>query len=206
MYISAAFRIEDKLKLASFIQEHPFAMLITHDGAAPFASHLPMLLRQEDGVHGMLFSHMARANSQWKHFHSGAEVLAIFHGPHAYISPAWYEATPAVPTWNYAAVHVYGIPKMIEDHHRIVSLLGETVSAFDATGNDQIPAEYRDKMIQGIVAFELCITRIEGKFKLNQNRSVEDSLGVIKHLSASPDQEDQRVAELMRQECGPFTA
>ena len=118
MYIPPAFRIEDASKLAAFIQQYSFATLVTHDGAAPFASHLPMLFHPQAGGHGTLLSHMARANPQWRHFASGAEVLAIFHGPHNYISPSWYQTGPAVPTWNYATVHAYGVPAVINERDR----------------------------------------------------------------------------------------
>jgi transcriptional regulator len=107
MYIPPAFRVEDFGKLTAFIQQHSFATVVTHDGSAPFASHLPMLFRPEIGERGTLVSHMARANPQWKHFTAGIEVLAVFHAPHTYISPSWYQSGPAVPTWNYAAVHAY---------------------------------------------------------------------------------------------------
>src|SRR6187402_1806535 len=103
MFIPPAFRVDDPRKLAAFMQQHSFATLITSDGTAPFASHLPVLRRPEVGPHGTLVSHMARANPQWQHFAAGSEVLVVFHGPHTYISPAWYHIQPAVPTWNYAS-------------------------------------------------------------------------------------------------------
>jgi transcriptional regulator len=204
MYIPSAFRIEDVAKLAAFIQRHSFATLITSDGGTPFASHLPVLFRPEAGGHGTLVSHMARSNPQWQHFASGVEALTIFHGPHAYISPSWYATEPAVPTWNYAAVHAYGVPCPITDYARIVQLLQETVSLFEASRDTpwpgELPADYRDKLIQGIVAFEIPVSRIEGKFKLGQNRSSADLQGVFDALSGSDDAESRAVAELMRAE------
>ena len=205
MYIPPTFRIEDAAKLAAFIQQHSFATLVTHDATAPFASHLPMLFRPDGGAHGTLLSHMARANPQWQHFASGGEALAIFHGPHTYISPSWYQAELAVPTWNYATVHAYGIPKIITDHERVVSLLRDLVSAYESSfeqpWSGNLPDEYRDKMIHGIVAFEIPITRIEGKFKLGQNRPTVDVQGVFDALSRSADADDQAVARLMLTEC-----
>src|SRR4051812_47202497 len=123
MYIPNAFRIEDPSKLTAFIQRYSFATFITHDGAGPCASHLPMLFWPGAGDHGTLVSHMARANPQWQHFSSGSEVLVIFHGPHSYISPSWYQTEPAVPTWNYATVHAYGVPTICHENERVVSLL-----------------------------------------------------------------------------------
>ncbi len=201
MYIPAAFRVEDADKLRALMRQHSFATLVTHDGAAPFASHLPMLLRPNVGVHGTLVSHMARANPQWKHFADGREALAVFHGPHAYVSPGWYETQPAVPTWNYAVVHAYGIPQIITDHDIVAALLRETIALFEAPQpkpwSGDLPPEYFEKMMQGIVAFEIPISRLEGKFKLGQNRSVADQQGVYDALRQSGDAESFALADLM---------
>jgi len=204
MYIPPAFRIEDKARLAAFLRQHGFATLITQDGAAPFASHLPMLFRPDLGEHGTLIAHMARANPQWQHFTDAREVLAIFHGPHGYISPSWYETAPAVPTWNYAVVHAYGVPAIFEDRDRIVALLRETINFYESSlkhpWSGELPPEYLDKMIHGIVAFEIPLTRLEGKFKLGQNRSAADLQGVYRALSESTHADDRALAELMRAE------
>ena len=148
---------------------------------------------------------MARANPQWQHFASGDEVLAIFHGPHSYISPSWYETELAVPTWNYATVHAYGAPTVISDHERVVSLLRETVSTYEASFEQpwpgDLPDELRDKLMQGIVAFEMPITRIEGKFKLGQNRPAADLRGVIDALSSADDADSRAIAQMMLAEC-----
>lgn len=205
MYIPPAFRVEDASKLAAFIQQHSFATLITHDGTAPFASHLPMLFRPDVGSHGTLVSHMARANPQWQHFASGGEVLAIFHGPHSYISPSWYQTELAVPTWNYATVHAYGVPTVFSEHERVFSLLRETVSAYEVSfaqpWRGDLPDEFRDKLMHGIVAFEIPVTRIEGKFKLGQNRPEADTQGVFDALSRSNDADSLAVARMMLTEC-----
>jgi transcriptional regulator len=204
MYIPSAFRIDDAGKLAAFIRRHSFATLVTHDGAAPFASDLPMLFHRDASNHGTLVAHMARANPQWRHFAAGGEALVIFHGPHSYISPSWYDNAPAVPTWNYATVHAYGIPAIIDEHERIVSLLHELVaaheSAFEQPWPGNLPDDFREKMIQGIVAFEIPITRIEGKFKLGQNRSAADLQGVFDALSRSDDPDSRALAQLMLEE------
>ena len=205
VYIPPSFRIDDAAKIAAFMRRYSFATLITNAGDAPFASHLPMLHRPGQGAHGVLASHMARANPQLRHFVSGREALAIFHGPHSYISPSWYQAKPAVPTWNYATVHAYGVPTIFDDHERIVSLLRELVSVYES-GFEQpwpgdLPDDYRDKMIQGIVAFEIPITRVECKFKLGQNRPAADMQGVFEALSRSGDAESQALAQLMLAEC-----
>jgi transcriptional regulator len=204
MYIPPAFRIEDKAKLAAFLRQYSFATLVTYDGAASFASHLPMLYHPDDGAHGKLVAHMARANPQWQHFAEGREALAIFHGPHAYISPSWYETAPAVPTWNYGVVHAYGVPAMIDNPERVAALLHETVALYESSfakpWPGELPDDYREKMVRGIVAFEIPLTRLEGKFKLGQNRSAEDQRGVFQVLSQSEHADDRALAELMRVE------
>jgi len=205
MYIPSSFRVEDANKIAAFMRHHSFATLVTDDGGAPFASHLPMLFRPESGSHGTLISHMARANPQWRHFDSGREALVVFHGPHSYISPSWYQTEPAVPTWNYAVVHAYGVPKAFSDHERVVSLLRETVSAYESPFErpwpGSLPDDYRNKLIQNIVAFEIPVTRIEGKFKLGQNRSAADTQGVFDARSRSTDADSRALARMMLTEC-----
>ncbi len=205
MYIPSAFRVENPEKLTRLIQQHGFATLITHDGHSSFASHLPVLYRPDSGPHGTLASHMARANPQWQHFASQQEVLVIFHGPHAYISPSWYQTQQAVPTWNYATVHAYGVPILITEHERFVALLRDTVSTYEASRPEPWPAElspeFRDKLMQAIVGFEIPVTRIEGKFKLGQNRPAADIQGVLHALSNSNNPFDRALADMMHTEC-----
>lgn len=201
MYTPAAFRMQDPKKLAEFMRAHSFATLLTHHDGELLASHLPVL---HDPDRNVLISHMARANPQWKHFNSEREVLVTFQGPHAYVSPAWYLTEQAVPTWNYAAVHVYGIPRILDNHERVVELLGHTVQTYEE-GRDNpwrynLSTEFRDKLIQSIVAFEIEITRIEGKWKLGQNRSQEDCQGVYNALSNSANSVHQQLASLMMDE------
>lgn len=185
----------------AFMRRHSFATLVTHDGQAPFATSVPVLVHESEGTHGTIVAHIARANPQWRHFASGQAVLVIFHGPHAYISPSWYETQPAVPTWNYATVHAYGVPQIITDHDRLVTMLHELVEAHEAGRENrwagEMPAEYRDKMVAGIVGFEIPVNRIEAKYKLSQGRSEADVKGVIAALSASSDQTEREVAEMM---------
>lgn len=204
MYIPPAFRIDDPARLAAFLRQHSFATFITNDGGVPFASHLPMLFRPDLGEHGTLIAHLARANPQWQHFSTGHEALAVFHGPHGYISPSWYATTPAVPTWNYAVIHAYGVPTVFEDPDRIALLLRETISFYESSFAQPwagvLPADYLDKMIRGIVAFEMPITRLEGKFKLGQNRSAADLQGVYQALSTSAHADDRALARLMASE------
>ncbi len=205
MYIPSAFRVEDAGKIAAFMQRHSFATLVTFGGSAPFASHLPMLFHPQAGQHGTLLSHMARANPQWRHFASGNEILAIFHGPHSYISPSWYQTEVAVPTWNYAAVHVYGVPTIFSGHEQVVSFLREIVSTYESSFERPWPGNlsesYRDKMMQNIVAFEIPSSRIEAKFKFGQNRPTADTQGVFDALSRADDADSRALANMMLAEC-----
>ena len=201
MYLPAHFRVDDLDKISEFIEAHSFATLISHDGAAPFATHLPLLFERTRGQLGTLIGHVARGNQQWKHLQNGDEVLAIFHGPHAYISPSWYRAELAVPTWNYAAVHAYGAPRLLDDaalDAQLSAMIVKYESGFAAPWPGDLPDDYRAKMRAAIVGFEIEITRLEGKFKLNQNRSAVDQQGVIAALENSPREEDRRVAEMMK--------
>ncbi|MFO1483408.1 MAG: FMN-binding negative transcriptional regulator [Verrucomicrobiaceae bacterium] len=202
MYSPDHFRVDDRATLHAFMQQHSFATIITHDGCIPHATHMPVLLEANQGQQGTLVSHMARANPQWKHFEDGREVLVIFTGPHAYVSPAWYASAPAVPTWNYTAVHAYGIPRLINDHDRFAQRLRDLVEFYESgregRWDGELPVEYRVKLMRGIVGVEIEITRLEGKFKLSQNRSPEDQQRVIAALSASADQTERETAEMMR--------
>lgn len=201
MYTPVHFQIDDRDTLNAFMRQHSFATIVSHDGNVPQATHMPVLLNPTQGSHGCLLSHMARANPQWRHF-SNTEVLVIFTGPHAYISPAWYVTEPAVPTWNYTAVHAYGIPRIVTDHDRFVQMLHDLVEFYEAERPNRwhytLPAEFRDGLMKGIVGIEIEITRLEGKFKLSQNRP-QDAPSVIAMLEKSPDQTDRDTAKMMKQ-------
>ena len=114
MYVPTAFAETDEGKLHEFMQAYSFGLLVSTHGGEPFATHLPFLLDRNAGPHGTLVGHMARANPHW-HDLEGQTVLAVFSGPHAYISPTWYESENVVPTWNYVAVHAYGICRLVND-------------------------------------------------------------------------------------------
>jgi transcriptional regulator len=203
MYIPAAFRETRPEVLHALIREHSFATLISQLDGQLFATHLPILLDAARGPHGTLVGHMARPNPHWHAFTAeGPESLAVFQGPHAYISPSWYVSELAVPTWNYSAVHVYGKPTVTEDPVRVRALLEETVGTFESGLPDQwstasVGDEYVTKLAQGIVAFEMPIVRLEGKRKLGQNRPVADMRGAAAGLEANGDAFGQAVARQM---------
>jgi transcriptional regulator len=204
MYIPPAFREERPEVVREIMKRFSFAVLVTHQDGAMSASHVPLLMEAGGGEHGMLIGHLARANEQWRHFREGAEALAIFQGPHAYISPSWYEAEAAVPTWNYVAIHAYGVPAIDEDPSVVRPYL-ETLVRTHEQGFERpwevgrLPEELIRNLMRGIVFFRMPVRRLEAKFKLNQNRSEADRRGVVEVLAQSDDEMDRQVAELMRQ-------
>jgi transcriptional regulator len=197
MYIPSHFEVTDPERLFPVIRDFSFATVVTHDGKAPFASHLPILL--DEAGEPRLLGHMARANPQWRHFENG-EALVIFQGPHGYISPSWYEGTKVVPTWNYVTVHAYGTAKLMDDD-ALVSVIDRTVAKYES-GRPQpwranLPAEFKDALMKAIVGFEIPIARMEGKFKLGQNRSAADTQGAVEGLRESGDPLDALLADWM---------
>jgi transcriptional regulator len=170
MYSPNYNRIEDRAQILAFMREHNFPILVT--GSGPLrASHLPVVVEERGGTL-VIDMHMARANPQWREF-SRDEVLVVFSGPHAYVSPRWYEEAERVPTWNYAAVHAYGVPRVVEDSNakrlsqrRLVERLDrEWLPKFD-----RLDAGYVERMLGAIVVFEIPVTRLETRWKLSQNR------------------------------------
>jgi transcriptional regulator len=201
MYIPNSFREDDRSLLHDLMRQHNFGILVTQRDGTPFATHLPFLLDAERGSHGTLLAHMARANPQWRDFAAGQAALVIFQGPHAYVSPSWYEVAPSVPTWNYAVIHAYGVPRIVEDRSALRQMLKTLVdtheSMFERPWRMELPEDYLDKMMHAIVGFEIAITRLEGKLKLSQNRGENDRQRVAEALAASGDPLGEGVAEMM---------
>jgi transcriptional regulator len=202
MYLPASFREERLDVLHDVIRRNSFATLVTDGEQGPFATHLPILLDATRGPFGTLRAHVARANPHWRLFASGKPSLAMFQGPHAYISPSWYASTTGmVPTWNYVAVHAYGIARVIENDDELRRLLIDTVGAYESSFAKPWTVEPQtlQNMMRGVVGFEIPIDRLEGKAKLGQNRTDPDRRGAIDALSGSGDAGGAAVAELMRQ-------
>ncbi|HEX9036825.1 MAG TPA: FMN-binding negative transcriptional regulator [Ktedonobacterales bacterium] len=201
MYIPPANAVNDPGALRDFIRRYSFATLITATDGAPVATHLPLLL-EDRGDQGALVGHLARGNPQWRAFDGRAEALVIFSGPHAYISPAWYETHPSVPTWNYMVAHVYGAPRVVEDEAAVRRHLLALITHFESGRAHPFEPSYEEDylrgMMRGVVAFELPIARIEGKFKLSQNRDATDRAHVTEALAASDAQDERGVAAAMR--------
>jgi transcriptional regulator len=204
MYIPPFNRVEDRLRIERFIAEHGFATVISESGGEMVASHLPVLFDPTPPDHGILRSHMARANPQWQQFTSEKEVLCIFPGPHAYISPSWYVSQHTVPTWNYATVHVYGRPTLVNEPSELGQIVQTTTEKYERLVSSQwrLPLSEREfaGMLKAIVGFEIRITRIEAKWKLGQNRSREDQASMLRALQASPDHAGRELAEFITAE------
>ena len=208
MYIPRHFAKDDRAALDALIRDYAFGLLITCDEGRPFATHIPFVFDAGAGENGTLLAHVSRANPHWRGFDGTREALAIFQGPHAYVSPSWYETKNAVPTWNYTAVHAYGRPRAMTEKEQTVGVLRRLIAEHEtkATGPwsmDGLPADYMDMMVKGIVAFEMPIDRLEGKFKLNQNKSEADRRGVARGLKAQADDPMAlEVARLVEAEIG----
>jgi transcriptional regulator len=201
MYIPTAFHETDQAKLFEFVEQNSFGLLVSQ-ADEPFATHLPFLLDRSRGPHGTLIGHLAKANPQWQQA-DGQKVLAVFSGPHAYISPTWYEADNVVPTWNYVAVHAYGTFRVIENQDILSGILRDFVARYEALlprpWSFDPASDFAIKMMKAVVGFQVEITRIEGKWKLNQNRPAEQRERVMSVLRTFSDENSQAIADLIVQ-------
>ena len=202
MYRPRHFDIDDVAVLHRFMREQSFVLLVTAPEGVPTASHIPLFLDTDSDGPDRLLGHVAKANTQWRDFDGETEAMAMFWGPHAYVSPNWYESEIMVPTWNYVTVHAYGKPKILAEPRDARDVLARLIDVYesDATGNwsmDRLPETFIEKMLDAIVAFEMPIGRLEGKFKLNQKNSAADREGVIEGLRGTGDPESLEVARLM---------
>ncbi len=199
MYSPAYNRIEDRAELLAFLRANDFALLVTGTGGALHASHLPVIA-EERGEHLVLVMHMAKANPQWREFFDD-EVLVVFSGPHGYLSPRWYEQKERVPTWNYAAVHAYGKTTIIEAREAKHAAQAKLVAAHDPQWLptfESLRKEYVDDMLDGIVNFEIEVTRIETRWKLSQNRGRREQELIAAELEKSADEVARSLAALTR--------
>lgn len=205
MYSPSYNRLEDRAELLAFMRANNFPVLVTGTGGTLHASHLPVLVgRAEPQL--VLDMHMARNNPQWREFFDDQEVMVVFSGPHAYVSPRWYEEKERVPTWNYAAVHAYGFPKIISHKKEKHESQRRLVAAMDPQWLpefDQLPEKYVTGMLEGIVNFEITVTRIETRWKLSQNRSRREMELIAAQLAKSPDSLEKALAELTRKHLTP---
>ncbi|MFZ0320291.1 MAG: FMN-binding negative transcriptional regulator [Candidatus Sulfotelmatobacter sp.] len=202
MYIPEHFRVRHDADAVAFMRANPFAILISSTDAGPFATHLPLFVRTEEKrivFHG----HVAKANPHWRYLEQQAECLIIFHGPHSYISPTNYGARESVPTWNYAAAHVYGNARIFDSEQDVHAMLEELMETFEPAYRlqwEELSQKYRENMLRQIVGFEIVATKIEGKFKLSQNRTRQDQANVIVSLETSDDTAVLGVARMMKEQ------
>ena len=200
MFIPEHFHIEDHATTLAFMRANPFAILISSPDNVPFATHVPVVLREGDNQL-LIRGHVARANPHWRYLESDPHCLVIFHGPHAYISPKNYNTRDNVPTWNYAAVHAYGQARTYSAPEDLLALLHELIPTFEPAYAEQwssLSETYRTRMLSHIVGFEITVTKLETKFKLSQNRMRDEQQRVIESLSQSPDTAISGTATLMR--------
>jgi transcriptional regulator len=203
VYLPPAFTEKRRDVLIAHVERHDFGLLVSHGPNGLVASHIPFLVEDRgDQLH--LLGHLARPNPQVADLIAAGEALAIFSGPHAYISPRWYQSGPAVPTWNYVDVHAYGRVRMIDDALWLSGFLDRLSRRHEAGSEtpwrmqDQ-PAAFMNGMIRGIVGLELTVSRLEGKFKLSQNRSAADRPRIVAALGERGDPEAAALAALMRE-------
>jgi transcriptional regulator len=224
MYSPPAFKLNDSEAAFELMRRHAFATVVTVVDGAPFVSHLPVLVEREASSGELvLLGHLARANPHWRHFGaagaaSGAarssggtgtgsspdvsETLFIFHGPHTYVTPSWYADPDNVPTWNYAVVHAYGMPELVDDYEGLHAILKRTVDELESREPrpwqlESIPEEFKQDLARGIVGFRAKVVRLDAKFKLSQNRADADRLGVIEGLRGRTDDQSRGVLALM---------
>ena len=199
MYSPPDNRIEDLHEVAEFMRAGSFALLVTGTGGTLHASHLPVIV-EERGGRLAIHSHMAKNNPQWQEFFDD-EILVVFSGPHAYVSPRWYEDRERVPTWNYAAVHAYGVAKIISEKEKKYGSQRRLVEFLDPQWLptfDGLRPEYVDMMLGGIVTFNIEVTRLETRWKLSQNRGRREMERIAAELDKSQDSTERALAALTR--------
>jgi transcriptional regulator len=207
MYLPDHFRVEDVAEMHALIRAHPFAALVSAGASGLYGTHLPTVLKDE-GPFGTIECHLSRANPHWKDLAEGGEAMMIFQGPEAYITPNWYpskaEHGKTVPTWNYAIVHAYGRPAVMQDAVWLRRHVGELTDQQERGeakpwAVSDAPERYIEVMLRGIVGFRFEIARLEGKWKMSQNREMKDRARVVTGLGARGEDDDAEVAALVRQ-------
>jgi transcriptional regulator len=204
MYVPPHFNLGNLDEARALMRARSFATLVsTGEDGAPFVTHLPLLLDDDASPNGKLVGHVARANPHWRLFGRGTPTLAVFHGPHAYISPNWYATANLVPTWNYMAVHAYGTPRLLEDSAAALAVVERLSGYFEAAlpqpwSTATLPPGNALAQMRGIVAFEIPIDRLEAKAKLGQNRQAADRQSAADALDGLGGEDNAAVAALMR--------
>jgi transcriptional regulator len=198
MFIPNKFKMTEIADKHQFIHEHGFGVVISSVNDMS-ATHLPFVLHTDEGEQGVLYAHCAKANPHWKNL-EGQNVLVIFTGPHSYISPSWYTSKPAVPTWNYTAVHAYGVASLLspQDTLKAVDQIVEKYEPQLLVKRDIVTDQIKHQMLAAIVGFKIELTKLEGKLKLGQNRSKDDQAGVYNSLISSNNLDNLALAKFMQ--------
>jgi transcriptional regulator len=199
MYSPSYNQLQDRTELLAFMRANNFPILVTGTGGILHASHLP-ITAHEEGQQIVIDMHMAKNNPQWQEFFD-EEVMVLFSGPHAYVSPRWYADEERVPTWNYAAVHAYGVPKINSDRKAKAESQRRLIESLDPQWlpkHDALRQEYVDQMLDGIVNFSIAVTRIETRWKLSQNRGRREMELIAAQLEKSADTGARALAALTR--------
>jgi len=198
MYIPKEYNFNDDVEIKRFIQHHGFATLISTVDDKPWATHIPLVLKNDNTLEG----HISKANAQWKVFEQEPIILAIFQGVHTYVSSSWYDHENA-PTWNYVAVHVYGKIRLVSEDDLRKSL-SRLVNKYEAQSEkpiavERMSTEFLNKEIKGIVGFEINITNIQAVAKLSQNRDAKNHTAIVNELEKRGDHSSKEVARLMKE-------
>ena len=191
--------------IKKLMQDNPFATLVTATPDGPFVNHLPTILEESETGQLTIVGHMARANPQWRHFENNAEALVIYHGPHVYISPDWYEDS-YIPTWNYSVVHARGPVTLLESPDDLNWILEKTIDVFEPgppkPWRKMLSEASRNSKLKAIVGFSVPVKQLEAKFKISQNRTETDIRGVLQGLSTQSDDMSRKMREMMLQHYG----
>ena len=200
MYIPELYKNENQEEITQFLLEHSFGILVNRTNGKLWATHIPLELEQTTDGKSILFGHISKENPQWESFESDANVLAIFSGPHSYVSSSWYEKEN-VPTWNYIAVHVYGKIKIIEGE-AVIASLKKLTDKYEKNSKKPVRIEELSektmRQAAGIVAFEIEIESIEAVKKMSQNRNEKDYHNVISELEKTEKANSKEVASIMK--------
>lgn len=199
MYIPSCFEQKDRQQIIAFMHQYPFGILATAENNIPWATHIPFVT-EEDGEDLIIYSHISAANPQSAHF-DGREALAVFREPHAYISPTLYERKENVPTWNYVAVHAYGIPELITGKEALMNLQEKMIKMLEPSYLEQwktLPEKYVDGLMNGITGFKMRITRLHGKEKLSQNKTGAERQNISGRLLDSDNSVEKEVGKRMK--------
>jgi transcriptional regulator len=211
MYQPDHHRVDDLPLMHALMRARPLVALVSGGSEGLYATHLPTVLK-DDGPYGVIEFHLARANPHWKYLAQCDEALMIFQGPEGYITPGWYpskaEHAKVVPTWNYAVVHVYGRPEMMQETDWIRRHLAELTAQQERNEAEpwaltDAPETFIEAMLRGIIGFRLAITRLEGKWKMSQNRDIKDRDGVVSGLRKRGVGDDLEIAELVLRHAKP---